>query len=350
MPQRHAATRHAGCDTLAFAPRKPPAPPPATAGELRLAPRGAESGYASRVTLEAPLVSLIVATLGRVHEPGRLFASLALQHEVPFEVIVIDQNADDRLDALCAQYGERLAIVRLRCAPGLSRARNAGLAVARGAIVAFPDDDCRYPLRLLARVAASFAEVPALDGLTGRVPKVAGERAPARFHRRAHRLDARSVYVGGISCVIFLRTDLCRRIGGFDESLGLGAPTPWIAAEETDYLARAVAHGACIRFMPQIEVEHPGWRGPLTRTQIERGASYARAFGYVMRRHDAARTQLAWLVARPLAGAGCAWLTARGSHARYHLAVARGRMRGWREGSRDSVPVCGLTPGARGIS
>ena len=54
-------------------------------------------------------------------------------------------------------------------------------------------------------------------------------------------------------------------LGPFDEHLGLGASSPWIAAEESDYLARAVGMGARIRYEPDIVVEHPGPSGVLTR-------------------------------------------------------------------------------------
>ncbi|MEO6928668.1 MAG: glycosyltransferase, partial [Casimicrobiaceae bacterium] len=59
-----------------------------------------------------------------------------------FVVVVIDQNADDRLVNLVARYAGRLEITHIRRAPrGLSRSRNAGLAVARGKTVALADDD-----------------------------------------------------------------------------------------------------------------------------------------------------------------------------------------------------------------
>ena len=51
-------------------------------------------------------------------------------------------------------------IRHLRSERGLSRASNIGLRVARGDIIAIPDDDCWYPKDLLATVAAWFESHP----------------------------------------------------------------------------------------------------------------------------------------------------------------------------------------------
>jgi glycosyltransferase involved in cell wall biosynthesis len=284
-----------------------------------------------------PRFSLIVATVERVAALDRLFASLAAQHERDFEVIVVDQNADERLAPLLARYAGTLDVRHLRAPRGLSRARNAGLAVARGAIVAFPDDDCRYARDTLARVAGFLVAHADVDGVTGRVHADPGERAPARFARRPHRLDRRSVYLGGMSCVVFLRAALCARVGGFDGELGLGARSPWAAAEETDYLARAVAQGAHLRYQPAIVVDHPGTRGALAAAHVAKGYAYARAFGFVMRRNGAPRTLWIALLARAVGGACIALAAGRGDLARYHAAVVRGRWRGWREGAGHAV-------------
>jgi GT2 family glycosyltransferase len=45
-------------------------------------------------------ISLVVATLGRTVQLDRLFESLARQDFTDFEVIVVDQNPDDRLEYL----------------------------------------------------------------------------------------------------------------------------------------------------------------------------------------------------------------------------------------------------------
>ena len=88
--------------------------------------------------------SLILATLNRTGEVDYLLKTLDRQTYRNFELIVVDQNADDRLVPLLAPYQANFPILHLQSAKGLSRARNVALEHVSGDIVAFPDDDCAY--------------------------------------------------------------------------------------------------------------------------------------------------------------------------------------------------------------
>ena len=76
--------------------------------------------------------SLILATVGRTEPLPRLLDSLAAQTHKNFEVVVVDQNAHDRVGTILAGYQDKFSIQHLRSAPGLSRARNVGLPQAAG--------------------------------------------------------------------------------------------------------------------------------------------------------------------------------------------------------------------------
>jgi len=78
---------------------------------------------------------------------------------------------------------------------------------------------------------------------------------------------------------------------------------------------------------PALTVHHPGHRGRFTVVEHARGASYARAMGYLMRRHDAGRDALVYHVARAIGGMLCAILRGRLDVARFHWCVMRGRVR-----------------------
>ena len=52
------------------------------------------------------MISLIVATKDRVAELGRLLGSLENQVYREFEVIIVDQNPDDRLEAVLREVEE----------------------------------------------------------------------------------------------------------------------------------------------------------------------------------------------------------------------------------------------------
>ena len=279
-----------------------------------------------------PAISLILATIGDDERLANLLRSLQSQAFRDFEAVVVDQSGDDRVLRIMDAHGDGLPIRHLRHARGLSRSRNAGLRVAAGDVVGFPDDDCWYDAHLLGRVHRFLAAHAQVDGLTGRALFDASEHPPARFARRARWVAPATVWTQGISCTIFLRRMLVERIGPFDESLGLGAGTPWIAAEESDYLLRAVEAGANVWYDPALTVHHPGHRGRFTSVEHARGGSYARAMGYVLRRHHAAPAALLHHLARPLGGMLWATLRRRLDLARFHACVLAGRWRGWRDG------------------
>jgi len=111
--------------------------------------------------------SLIVGTLGRSAELAQLFDSLVVQTHHNFEIIVVDQNDDDRAKLVVDRFIDRLNILHLASAKGLSRARNVGLAHVTGDVVAFPDDDCCYPRTVLETVAKQLSGDAELSGVTG---------------------------------------------------------------------------------------------------------------------------------------------------------------------------------------
>jgi glycosyltransferase involved in cell wall biosynthesis len=90
-------------------------------------------------------ISLLLATLGRSFELERFMTSLDNQTYRNFELIVIDQNTDARLDPILRKYRGRFSFVHVRSdKPGLSRSRNEGMKhLSQDTdLLAFPDDDC----------------------------------------------------------------------------------------------------------------------------------------------------------------------------------------------------------------
>jgi GT2 family glycosyltransferase len=240
---------------------------------------------------------LVVATVGRTAELERFLASLDAQTHRDFRVLVVDQNADDRIVPLLDDR-----VVRLRSEPGLSRARNTALPELRGDAVAFPDDDCVYPADLLERVADRLAR---LDGVTGREPWWTTEAA---------RLTRENLWNRAISFTIFLRRELVERVGAFDERLGL----PASSGEEIDYLIRALDAGARIDYDPTLVVEHP-------RKQADVAARDGESVGYLLRKHRYGPRTVARMLIRPAAG-----IVLHPGQARMHGATLRGRVRGYR--------------------
>ena len=272
-------------------------------------------------------MSLVVSTRGRKAELGRLLASLAVQSEPDFELVVVDQNPPGYLDDVLA--GSRLGLRRTTSAAGLSLGRNAGLAIARGAIVGFPDDDCWYDPDTVGAVVAAFGRDPAIGVLLGRTVDAAGRESLGRFLAEGGPVDRYTVWGAGNSNSLFIRRDVAVAVGGFDEALGVGAATPFQSGEETDFVLRAMASGARVIYRPELAIRHDQVDATIGPAEVDRARRYSRGFGRVLRKHRYPVAYVASRVARPLARSLLAALTGGRGLAAYKAAWALGTVRGY---------------------
>jgi GT2 family glycosyltransferase len=274
-----------------------------------------------------PSVDLIVATVGRTDELYGLLESLEAQTHPPARVLVVDQNDDDRLAAQLGAHPS-LPIEHLRSGRGLSRARNAALPRLDAELVAFPDDDCRYPPELLERVAARFRDDPALGILCGRLADESG-RAAGRWGSERRRVGDDDVWRAGTSATIFARREAVERIGAFDEALGLGPGARFGSGEEIDYLVRALRAGVPVEYDPALVVIHPV-RAPTGDELVALGRRDGGSVGYVLGRHGYPLRAVLRMLVRPAAGVLVSLVRLDATRARFQAATLVGRVCGLR--------------------
>ena len=271
-----------------------------------------------------PSFDLVVATVDRVEELGRLLDSLDAQTHRDFRVLLIDQNGDDRIEPI---VGERaFDVVRLHAERGLSRARNAALGEIHADLVAFPDDDCTLAPDLLAEVARRLSAN--LDGLTGRAVDETG-RSASSWAQTPAMLTRENLWNRAISFTIFLRASLVARVGRFDEELGLGAESRWASGEEIDYLIRALATGARIEYDPDVVVTHPNKRFSSAALR-SLGSRDGASIGYILRKHAYSKRVVGRMFLRPIGGALLAFVRRDRAQAAFQLSTLRGRLLGYR--------------------
>ena len=125
-------------------------------------------------------LSVVVCTHDRPDDLERCLDALAVLHEMP-EVIVVDSASDPPCEELVGRYQDRLpGLVYIHePVPGLSRARNRGLALARAPIVAFVDDDAAPRPEWSREIVAPFAADPEI-GCVGGACAAAFEEGAAR--------------------------------------------------------------------------------------------------------------------------------------------------------------------------
>lgn len=279
-------------------------------------------------TVGMPL-SLVVATLGRTEQVKHLFDSLAGQSFTDFEVILVDQNDDNRLLPI-VQRSWPFSVQRLHTPGerGASRARNRGLRVSRGATLLFPDDDCWYPADFLERGLATMRERQC-DVLSGRAADETGRTINGRFEAEAVRIDLANVWTTAIEWIVFFRRTVLETLNGFDDGIGIGAATPWQSSEIQDIIIRALASGFTCWYDPTITGHHEEIViGKPDARMLRKARGYARGMGFVLRLHGYSVPRRGMWTLRPLAGGLLGLLRGRPHMLPYYGQVALGRLEG----------------------
>lgn len=276
--------------------------------------------------------SLVLATVGRTQEITRLLHSLEAQCYRDFELIVVDQNSDNRLVPILSRFADRSPIIHLRSERGLSRARNSGLKRISGDVVAFSDDDCWYPKGILAHVHKQFMEHPEWDGITGRSIDKNGAESAFSFGNESVLIDRFSVWQQAISYTIFLRRAVIDKVGPFDETLGLGAGTIFGSGEETDYVVRAIQADFSIYYLPTLTVHHPRFKEAIDLRVLKRAFAYGCGMGRVLSKHGYPMWFRTRALMRPLGGAALSLSKFAIPKVALHLSRFIGRVRGMSSG------------------
>lgn len=285
------------------------------------------STRASEPTAHATRFSLVLATLGRVDTLEAAFQSFADQRFRDFEVIIVDQNPEGTLEPLLARWRHRFRCLHLRAAPGVSRARNMGIAASSGEIVAFPDDDCWYPEELLENIDRWFHENSSHSLLSACARDENGCEASSRWPRHSCPLDRLSALRTCSAICLFIRRNAVISVGGFDTTMGPGGGTPIVAAEDLDLAIRVLAQNPRGWFEKEIWVGHPA--RDAFNTPASRAFGYGRGFGYLLRKHGYSPALWFFHLFRAFGGMSRAVCAMRPREARFYWNSMKGRIHGY---------------------
>lgn len=278
--------------------------------------------------------SLILATVDRSKELDQFLTSLEAQTALDFELIVVDQNPKGTLDELLVPYKASFPIKHIsQPERGVSKARNVGLKAAAGDVISFSDDDCGYPPWLLDLADRYLREHPETDSVSGQMahgaPPKDGASAVNAGSGRYLESPLEVAQVPG-PWGLFLRRSVTDKIGGFDETLGPGAGTPWGAGEDTDYYLRVVEAGFNLYYNPGIIVYHPRpTQYYANKTDLGRSYRYGAGRTRVWKKHGLPLWYFGYEVARSGAGVALSLLSGRTAKAQWHWSAFWGKLRGW---------------------
>ncbi len=191
-------------------------------------------------------------------------ASLHAQTRPPGEIIVVIDHAP-ALERWAARALEGVTMVVSRHAPGLSGARNTGVEVARGDVVAFLDDDAAAAPDWLERLQDAYAD-PSVVGAGGAVLPAWQAGRPAWMPEEFDWVvgctyrglpEQRAAVRNLIGANMSFRREAVERAGGFAPGLGRNASRP-LGCEETELCLRLQRDdpASVIVFDPATTVRH----------------------------------------------------------------------------------------------
>lgn len=247
-------------------------------------------------------ISLVIATYNRGSSLIRTLESVAAQDLPPslWETVVVDNNCTDDTAALFAAFRDSHPGLNLRMVgetrQGLSPARNRGIAVAAGDLIAVIDDDQLVNTGYLRAYVEFFDAHPTAAGAGGIITPIYETAPPPWMSRYTERPIAGTLdlggkvrrfpdgkYPGGGNMAV-KRTEI-EECGAFDPKLGrTGAAL--LGGEEKDLFRRIRQHGGEVWYVPGAVVYHIIPPGKTTPAYLLRLARMVGISEYRRTRHD----------------------------------------------------------------
>ena len=211
-------------------------------------------------------------TLDRLELTERCLTSVLAQDPRPDQVVaVIDHN--DELQAVISGRFPTVEVIANRGPQGLSEARNSGVDVARGDVIAFVDDDAEPRPGWLGALLDAFRDPKTM--VVGGLAIAAWETGQPSWFPDEYLWVVGCSYQGQrtagrirnpLGCNMAFRREVFELVGGFEPAVGRLGSHP-VGAEETELCVRLVRAKpeARIAIVSEAVVDHavPAARGEI---------------------------------------------------------------------------------------
>ena len=183
-------------------------------------------------------LSVIICTYNRDKYLPEALQSLTKQtlDNSRVEYIVINNNSNDNTEKISKEFGEKNPQLNFRYEmefnQGLSYARNKGIEIAKGKIIAFIDDDAITEPDYAENLLKAFAENPQFDSLGGKVlPIYHAGKEPIwmskyleGFVSKVDYGEKTAAFVSNkypVGCNMAFKREIFEELGGFNVELTL---------------------------------------------------------------------------------------------------------------------------------
>lgn len=175
--------------------------------------------------MNAP-ISVVIPAFNARRYLAEALQSVFSQTLAPAEVIVVDDGSEDGTAEVAEGYGERVHLLRQRRG-GNGAARNAGVAVATGQLLAFLDADDRFCPDKLELQLRALEEDPGLDMVFGHVREFVSPELPEEV-KATIRAPAPPQPWAAPNLMLIRRASF-ERVGPFATDLRVGVTVDWYA-------------------------------------------------------------------------------------------------------------------------
>ena len=196
------------------------------------------------------LISVIVPCFNTEKYVLQAIESIFVQSYEAIEVIVVDDGSTDSSAKIVKELGSRVRYVRQEN-QGASAARNTGVRLSTGNLIAFLDADDLWPEGSLSIKLRVLESEPKVECVYGAVKQFISPELDESV-KNAFKFQRQAV-PGRLSGTMLITRDAFMRVGFFNPSLTLGEAIDWVARSETanvkstfvpDVVLRRRIHGA----------------------------------------------------------------------------------------------------------
>ena len=191
-------------------------------------------------------ISVIIPFHNREQYFEECLDSVLRQTFPPHEIIVVDDGSHQHAHEFLERFVKHIQIIRHPSSQGCCAARNTGITAAQGNLIAFLDDDDLWEPSKLETQMAYLRDHQECDAVHTGLTVFYANGTERVFDQKPAimRIEDALTYPSHVILSSFLiRTEIIRRVGGFDSGL--------TACEDRELSIRLVEAGCQIHFIPK---------------------------------------------------------------------------------------------------